>query len=466
MRVWTLACAVLVAAIALVLWRVRAAERADVPRAPLPVAHVAARGGAPPTAAEQPADFEPEARTAAVDPPFEFEAGPAVRLELEFESNSTRLSLRVLDLDGKPWAQGRLLLEYGSGGGPGSRDTAPWTEAEFRSRIRLDSDGRSLSANLGQVRLLQGGLEWRTDVEGRAELAGIAPGLEFEVRALDIAAGVGGRYRAQPFEPGEVREATLRLERRAWPLQGRCLDPLGAPLSAHVALTSGATALEATADAEGRFAFPPLFADEVTLTGKKRGVVQQVLQVALPSAPLELRFEAARALTVTLVDPAGKPFMLHEMRAHGPPGDTRIDTFPQVEDGVHLFESMPWVPLTLTIEGCGGHPTLAVEAEETSVRWTLPRPGQADFEWAATTPELGGRIVFDLVRLDGSRVETVESRDVYRGQPIPSWRLFPGRYRLQILTGERDFRSEVHPVGGAREFEVRTGEATFVTVGD
>lgn len=461
MRIWAVSCAALVAVLALLVLRVRLSGADVAPSAPMP-----GPMARPPQLPAEPDAALPvlvEAHPPALARQLVTDTLDVTTLEplLEQVSDVTQLALLVLDVDGAPWPHGRLIVEHSLQVQP----HAPRGREQEEQRIRLGSDGRALGINLGRVNLVSNWIEWRTDREGRAELSGLPTEGALELRALDAGGGVGGRWELPPLAPGEGRELTLRLERRAWPLEGRCTDPEGAPLSAAVEVVYGAATLELRSDAEGRFEFPPMFAEEIELTARRSGLVRHVHLVALPSPPLALEFEVARILHVTLVDGAGRPFTLRELRAMGPHGDKRIDTYAAVHGEVHEFDSMPWVPVTLYIEGCGGRPTLDVDARAESVRWVLPRPGEATFEWSPSTPALGAQIQFELEHLADGVFEPVETRRVYRGQPIPRWRLFAGRYRVTVHADTNETPGALRPIGASQVFDVRSDESTRVSVG-
>ena len=457
MRRGWIACAALLVGLVWLLSRARDGAPAAAP--------LALRAPAPTLPGDGPVEpgAEVDARSAAPRTPQPGAPAPVAPATPERAATPTRLSLRVLEPDGSPWARGSVVLELLSADGASEllRNPAP----DFPDGTRVTVSGSI--GSFGGRRIFALGETWTTDGGGAAELPGIPPGVPFAIRAVDDYGFVGGRLEGAPLAPGEVREAELWLARKAWPVTGRCVDADGTPLvHVRVAVEGEAEMREQTSDAEGRFAWRPVFADTLVLSARRRGFVRVLQQVLLPGPPVELVLQRARTLRVTLVDPDGAPFVLQELRAHSPSEDPRVDTFPELREDSLVFESMPPIPVTLAIEGCGGRPTLEVDADTDEVRWTLPRPGMARFEWAANRQALGGRIEFELVRVVAGAPEPVERRWVPRGQPIPEWRLFPGRYRLQVLCDGPEAVGELRPLGAPRTFDVRAGEATQLLVGD
>lgn len=450
MRRWLGACLALVVAAAIALWDGESDARVVAPAA----ATAPARADMPRSAAEALVFVESAGRdervTAEVTQQFPPDGEEPIR---EAAATSAHIAVRVLEPGGKPWAGGDLELL--------TLTAARSALLNDRSTYEVD---RGRRAQAGEDRPVRYATRLVTDNEGRAEVPGVAAGQPFELRALDAARNVGGMLVGAPLAPEEVREEVLWLERAAEPVEGRCVDETGAPLERVRVSIGGFVCLS---DADGRFTVPPLFGEAVELEGRRRGVVGRSERVPLPlAAPLEFVLDRARTLSVTLVDERGASFSLHGLQARGEDGGPRVDTHPEVRDGVHVFDSMPRAPVTLAIVGCGPSPTLAVDATTEQVRWTLPRPGEMVIELSRSPGELPSGVEIEL-RLSGSE-ETVFLQRVGLGQlQLPQrWTLFQGRYTLQFYSLNGIEPVERRPFGAPHEFAVRSGETVVVPFGN
>lgn len=118
--------------------------------------------------------------------------------------------------------------------------------------------------------------------------------------------------------PGETAEPLRLTLTRGSRLMGRVVDEQGRPIAAEVELRlfvsgRGRDALQARADAEGRFAFHTLAAGSYTLTVRSRGftpVVTPSLEIAPAVSPLdlsEIQLGNAAVVEGQVVDPRGRP---------------------------------------------------------------------------------------------------------------------------------------------------------------
>lgn len=460
MRRWLGACLALVVGAAITLWS-RGADPRGLAPLNAPVVEIAE---------------EPAVRSVAELASLELEsAGQRVAAEFAYESvalgeepapmaaaAAAQLSLLVLEPDGRPWQRGVLQLVV--------HDVEEGAESGALGALDAPSERRARpagnSANLGSVRLVNLYTNWVTDGEGRAELPGIPPGRTFEVRAVDALFNVGGRLEGAPFAPGEVRAAQIRLESRACPIAGRCIDEFGAPLErVRVAIGDGGPGSVFPTDEDGRFRTPALFGDEVVLVFMRRGVVRWRESVPLPAEfPLEVVLERARSLTVTIVDERGETFTLRGLQARGAENGPQVDTYPEVRDGVHVFESMPRVPVTLEIVGSGSSPTLEVDANAEQARWSLPRMGALEVVRAYLPPDFPTGIVVELRQPGSDAVVFEHELWLSQLQRPPRWSIFPGRYSLQFHA--RRNPAEPVPYGTPHEIEVRAGETVTVPLGN
>lgn len=451
---WLWPCLALVVAAAIALWLAAQVPRVVAPR----LSHEAAPAIPPDVARHHaqsergPVLVESDDRRAAETAPIEVlqelrDLTPAGELV-------TRLSVLVLEPDGRPWMRGRLRLEVHELVGDASMDWVGRQPLTGTQSIR-PREVRSIRARF---------TDWITDGEGRAELPGIPPGHAFEVQAVDAYGRSGGSHAGAAFAAGEVRDIEIRLARTPSAVAGRCFDASGTPLE-RVSIGIGGPARELWTDAQGRFATPPLFGEDLVLHCALRGFVSRRELLTLPSeAPLEIVLERARRLSVLLVDESGESFTLHGLQARDLEGGPEVDTYPEVRDGAHVFESMPRVPVTLEIVGCGASPTCAVDALAEEVRWSLPRPGELVVEVDPRRTDLPRGLVVEL-RLPDSAEPLLEQRMGIGQLQIPQrWSLFPGRYVVQFHAWTDP--APATPYGPPHEFEIRAGEVTVVPLGD
>lgn len=387
----------------------------------------------------------------------------AIEVEVEEPDRDSpnRLEVRVLDVDGSPWADGTLRI---------LAQSSPVLSND-RPLFSPAQGGDPSQAWLSRFQVWELTTEegtyshYRTDAEGRVTIPGVTPDLPFALLAIDALGEAGARRDEPPMALGEERSVDVFVTRIARPLTGVCLSESGAPAEdAAVEVRVARGSLSCTTDARGAFETAPLFAERVAIeaTHDEAGVAT-LGDVRPIDGPCVLRLRPARRLEVRLVGERGGRPLLSGMKLATRAG-TLAAANPSAPGAPHVFEGVPREPVTLLLDDPRPARRLEVDAESVSVEWSVPELGLLEVEAGEIAGPAG-----DFLLQVRDRLDSEDSRRTFTltntGRQVVRAPLWEGEYDLQVLLRPEDEPERLVPWGVPFGITVRGDETTRTSFG-
>lgn len=367
------------------------------------------------------------------------------------------LDVRLLQPDGTPWADGELRIHAArspiEGGHRVGFARARSKESSFAVLEVSNEQGATTS--------------YLTDPQGRAHLAGVVAGQFFTLSAVDVLGVAGATSHEPPLAAGEQRRVELRLERFATPLRGVCLSAAGVPLpDVRVHVRCAHRYLSLACDAAGAFESQPLFGSALALTVQDPDHGTCLLDDVDPlDGPVVARLEPGRTLRVTLRDPAGRPTTTSALRARVTSDGPLAAVHPMVYGLEHVFEQLPRVPLSLSIEALWPALTREIDGQVEALEWSVPGHGVLFLLVRRLPDEVEGDWLLELTSQTWPQAAPRWAPLFNSGRQQMRFELWSGGYDLQLHFRALAGDGEPRPFGAPLHVEVHDGEETFAELG-
>jgi len=309
----------------------------------------------------------------------------------------------------------------------------------------------------------QGGVRFHPSYANRLLLGDVRPGVPFEI---SVKGAIEPSLQVPALAPGERRVVRFEVGGSVQELQGRVVDPDGAPVAGAIVAAADADAVDGasadtrvTTDEDGRFFALGASAERVAIFVLAEGFVSESVRHSVHDSPLVIVLRPMRVVHARVRGPGGEPCPGARVEALLSDGRriARVNG-----DGVHVLRGLPDRELTVRAYAAGVELSQTLASNATELAFDVPMWGALEVGLSRLAGELSDDAYLRVQPSDAARDAIV--RPLAAGMSTSRIEaLAAGEYAVEVVR-LADGASESQPLSARAGVHVESGRTERTTL--